>query len=145
MDEVKVPLSFVAISRRLHKVVLPDVTHVVGISRGGVVLASMIAHQLQLPLTLIALNYRDDNNAPRHETPRLLAEVPMVAAGAHILLVDDVAVSGRTLTAAKSHFPNHKVTTLVAKGQGDHVLFPEVGQCVIWPWKSAEPLDFKVA
>ena len=145
MDEVKVPLSFVEISRRLHAVSLPNVTHVVGISRGGVVLSTMIAHQLHLPLTIIALNYRDDSNAPRHDEPKLLEAVPVVPAGAHILLVDDVSVSGRTLNAAKSHFPDHQITTLVAKGQGDHVLFPDVPQCVIWPWKTAEPLDFKVA
>ena len=145
MEEVKVPLSFVEISRRLHAVTLPEVDHVVGISRGGVVLATMVAHQLRLPLTVIALNYRDDSNTPRYETPQLLMAAPPVPGGAHILLVDDVSVSGRTLQAAKACFPDHHITTLVAKGKGDHVLFPEVADCVIWPWKSAEPLDFKAA
>jgi hypoxanthine phosphoribosyltransferase len=131
----KVSLSFTEISRRLRALQLPLADQVVGIGRGGIVPAALLAHQLGLPLTVLSLNYRDDANQPRHEAPQRLAPVPDLPAGAHLLLVDDVSVTGRTLDAAKALLPGHPITTVVLKGQGDYVLFPEVPECVLWPWR----------
>ena len=51
-----------------------------------------------------------------------------------ILLVDDVGVSGETLKLAGEHLKNFEITTMVMKGSGDIVLFPEISTCVNWPW-----------
>ncbi len=81
------------------------------------------------------INFRAQDNSPRHERPLLLAPLPDLSDLHHILLVDDVSVTGRTLELAKAHLCQQQVTTLVLKGQGDFVIFPEVAACVNWPWQ----------
>lgn len=131
----KVQLSFVDISQRLKHLNLPEVDWVVGIGSGGVVPASLLAHQLSKPLLLLTINYRAENNAPQHEAPKLLAKTTLPPEYSRILLVDDVSVSGQTIALAKSLLHQHHVVTLVLKGQADYVVFPEISLCVHWPWK----------
>lgn len=133
----KVVLDFVTIAERLQGCDLPAqerIDRVVGIGTGGVVPAALVAYELGRPLTILTLNYRAPDNSPRYDAPRLLAAATDVWPGERLLLVDDVSVSGKTLATAVALFPNHDVTTLVMKGQADIVLFPEIGQCVHWPW-----------
>ncbi|MEM8970289.1 MAG: hypothetical protein AAGE93_27990, partial [Bacteroidota bacterium] len=54
----------------------------------------------------------------------------------HILLVDDVSVTGKTLKTVKAELAEYRVTTFVLKGKADLVVFPDIGTCVDWPWKS---------
>ena len=130
----KVRLELAEISRRLRGLNLPEVDVVVGIARGGVVPASMVAHQLGVPLSVLRVNYRDDDNKPRTPAPRLLEDVNFECAGLGVLLVDDVSVTGATLKTARNILLGATVTTLTCKGKADFVLFPEVSSCVIWPW-----------
>lgn len=130
----KVALDFLEIRTRLAGLELPLVEAVVGIATGGTVPASLVAYKLGVPLTLMQLNLRAEDNTPQRSKPELLAPFQPPEVG-HVLLVDDVSVSGRTLDVAKTLLPNHYVTTLVMKGRADHVLFPEVTSCVVWPWK----------
>ncbi len=135
-------LSFQEISDRLLSTQLPEVDLVIGISRGGTTLACLTAHQLRCDLEIVSINYRDDSNIPRYDAPRLLSGSPRALAfTGSILLVDDVSVSGKTLAFAKSHLASNKVTTLVGKGNGDLVLFPEVKNCVRWPWSTTIPVS----
>ena len=97
--------------------------------------AALIAYQLERPLHILTLNYRDPDNTPRHPAPVVIDGADIQPAGASILLVDDVSVSGRTLTLARELLSGHHLTTLVLKGTADHVLFPEIASCVRWPWK----------
>jgi len=129
------PLAFDTISRRLHGLSIPAVDVVVGIASGGTVPASLLAHQLHKPLALVTINFRAPDNTPQRPAPELLGEIPDVPAGSRLLLVDEASVSGATLAAARALFPDHPVTTLVLKGKGDVVAFPEVRTCVAWPWK----------
>lgn len=131
-----VPLAFDAISARLHALALPDVDVVVGIATGGTVPAALLAHQLRRPLALVTLNLRAPDNTPQRPAPEVLSAVPTLEAGHRILLVDEVSVTGATLTAARALFPEQRVTTLVLKGRADLVAFPEIQTCVAWPWKS---------
>ena len=64
----KVTLEFYDISQRLHAIKLPEVDVVIGIARGGLLPASLVAHQIQRPLHLMRLNYRDDNNKSQEDT-----------------------------------------------------------------------------
>lgn len=134
---IKVALDFTEITRRLKAMPLPEVDLVVGIARGGVVPASLAAYQLDRPLAVMQVQYRADDNQPLYDSPRLLIPPHLPDEHLRILLVDDVCVSGQTMTAARQALSGHEVVTLVCKGQGDFVLFPEVGECVRWPWNLA--------
>ena len=133
----KVKLEFHTISQRLREATLPQVDVVVGIGRGGIVPASMVAHQLGVPLVVLRLNYRDDNNKPRRAAPELIEDPSFDPRAKRILLVDDVSVSGATLSKAKEILAGASITTLTFKGRADIVLFPEVRECVDWPWRTA--------
>ena len=63
----KVRLGLPDISRRLKTALstLSEVDVVVGVATGGTVLASLAAVQLGLPLKLMHLNYRAQNNVPQ--------------------------------------------------------------------------------
>ena len=132
----KVSLSFSEISDRMRTAALPEVDVVVGIARGGIVPATMLAHQLACPLHLLWINYRDDANQPRYGAPKQLAgNLPDLSSYQQVLLVDDVSVSGKTLALARRLLNHPKVHTFTLKGTADCVLFPEIAACVNWPWK----------
>ena len=135
METVKVKLEFHSISARLHELQLPEVDAVVGIARGGIVPATMVAHQLGVPLVLLRINYRDDENKPRRVEPELLEPFALNPAFKRVLLVDDVSVSGATMNKAKGLLLGATITTLAFKGKADLVLFPEIRECVEWPWR----------
>lgn len=131
-----VPVSFTEISNRLRSMSLPDTDLVIGIGSGGIVPASLVAFHLDCELQIITLNYRDETNTPRYENPVILnmPEMPSLK-DKRILLVDDVSVSGKTLKEALLHFQGLQIKTLTLKGNADYVIFPEIKDCVQWPWK----------
>jgi hypoxanthine phosphoribosyltransferase len=131
----KVVLDFLEIRQRLQQCRLPDVDRVVGIGSGGIVPAALAAYQLARPLSILPINFRSPDNTPRYDNPQLLEEIFIPAEDQHLLIVDDVSVSGKTLTLAIRSLEGHQITTLVMKGQADFVLFPEVAECVQWPWQ----------
>ncbi len=108
--------------------------YVVGIGTGGVVPASLIAFHLTLPLHILWYRYRDSLNRPMHARPQLARAADAFPSDGHILLVDDVSVSGKTLEEARNLLGNRSITTLVLKGHADIVLFPSITKCVSWPW-----------
>ena len=132
--EDKVKLDFLTIRERIKTLKLPQVDHVIGIGSGGVVPASLIAFELGAPLTILSINYRAPNNIPRFDKPQLLADFSLPDLQKRLLLVDDVSVSGKTLSLALSLLEGYKVETLVMKGNADIVCFPEIRSCVNWPW-----------
>ena len=147
----KVTLELPDIARRLKNTALPEVEAIVGIATGGVAFASMVAFWLEKPLHIIHLNYRDENNQTRYAKPKLLKPFaddfimfskglqplaePTDDLAKHILLVDDVSVTGATLEIAKNLLPNFQVTTLVIKGKADLVLYPNLHPCILLPWR----------
>jgi uncharacterized protein len=134
MDD-KISLDFTTISRALKTFPFPEVDHVVGIATGGIVPASLIAHQINRALSLIEINYRARDNSPRYSRPVLLSWQPLPVGGQRILLVDEVSVTGKTMEFAKTFLTEHEVITFALKGKADYVLFPEIASCVNWPWK----------
>lgn len=132
-----VQVSFKTISERLKDMQLPAFDLVIGIGNGGVVPASLVAFHLNAELKVMVLNYRDEKNNPLYESPQVI-NIPddLKLPGKKILLVDDVSVSGKTLQKAKELLGGYDVTTLTMKGTADFVLFPEIKDCVGWPWKT---------
>jgi len=131
------PLAFEEITRRLAAWRFPDgVEGVVGIASGGIVPAALVAQRLGVGLKLIALNYRDEANAPRHPAPLLLSAVPDLGAWRRVLLVDDVYVSGQSWHAARALLPAEvEVLPFVFKGKTDFALIRDIEGCVQWPWR----------
>ena len=138
MDPTKpitfVDLSFTEIAQRLKTIELPEVDGVVGIANGGTVPASLVAYQMDRPLSMIRLNYRDEHNTPLYDSPQVLEAPSVDEALQRVLLVDDVSVSGKTLAKAQELLGGRAVATLVITGEADYVVFPEIGDCVNWPW-----------
>lgn len=130
-----VPLSFSKISERLKKMNLPETDVVIGIGTGGIVPASIVAFHLNAELQVMTLNYRDEKNNPRHESPVVIQKPTGDLSNKRVLLVDDVSVSGKTMEAALKQLGDLNIKTLAMKGKADFVLFPEVKDCVKWPWK----------
>jgi len=130
-----VPLSFKEISERLKSIDFPHVDLVIGIGTGGVPAATMVAYHLNAELQVMTLNYRDVNNTPLYDEPKVLSTPAWQLEGKQILLVDDVSVSGKTMNAALEILRGYNVKTCAMKGKADFVLFPEIKDCVKWPWK----------
>ena len=86
-------------------------------------------------MNLIRINYRAVDNSPQRPAPQVLEPFALPAGVKHILLVDDVSVSGQTLDVAKELLKGYEVITFVLKGKADLVVFPEIAECVAWPWK----------
>ena len=130
-----VPLSFKQISERLKEIELPEIDVVIGIGSGGIPPATFVAFHLNAELLVMTMNYRDEQNNPRYESPVLLKKAEWDLAEKKILLVDDVSVSGKTMNAALELLKGFNVKTLAMKGKADYILFPEIKDCVKWPWK----------
>ena len=131
-----VPLSFKIIVERLKNLKLEGYDLVIGIGNGGIVPASLVAFHLNSELRIIVLNYRDENNTPKYDEPVMIS-LPddLKLSDRKILLVDDVSVSGKTLQKAREMLGDIQADTLTMKGKADYVLFPEIKECVRWPWK----------
>jgi xanthine phosphoribosyltransferase len=134
-----IPLDFIVITTRLAAWTFPPgIDGVVGIARGGVVPATLVAQRLGVGLKVIALNYRDDANEPRFTEPKLLSHVPDLGAWRRVLLVDDVYVSGKSWHAARRLLPESvEVLPFVFKGKADFALIRDIDGCVQWPWKAS--------
>ena len=130
-----VPLSFKEIAERLKQMQLPEIDVVIGIGSGGIPPATFVAFHLNAELIVMTLNYRDEKNNPRFDEPKVLYQPEWQLEGKRILLVDDVSVSGKTMETARAQLAGFDVKTLAMKGKADFVLFPEIKDCVKWPWK----------
>jgi hypoxanthine phosphoribosyltransferase len=130
-----VPLSFKEIAERLKQMQLPKIDVVVGIGSGGIPPATFVAFHLNAELAVMTLNYRDEKNTPRFDEPKVLYQPELQLEGKRVLLVDDVSVSGKTMETALAQLAGFDVKTLAMKGKADFVLFPEIEDCVKWPWK----------
>lgn len=132
------PLDFTEIASRLAAWTFPPgIDGVVGIASGGVVPAALVAQRLGVGMKVIAMNYRDDANAPRYPEPKLLSAVPDLGEWRRILLVDDVYVSGQSWRAARALLPESvEVRPFVLKGRQEFALIRDVDGCVQWPWRT---------
>jgi hypoxanthine phosphoribosyltransferase len=132
-----IKITFPEIKNALDKFHLPIFDIVIGIAEGGLVPAALTANKLGAELACVKINYRDDNNIPIFKKPEIIRPLNRIIEGKSILIVDDVAVTGKTLEQARSLFIGNRITTFVFKGKADYVLLPDLKDCVNWPWKYA--------
>lgn len=101
----------------------PD--YVVGLTRGGLVPATMLSHYLEVPMETLKVSLRDDNNGPESnlwmaedafgyvpEHDKILADFDYSIVAKKILIVDDINDSGATLNWIRGDWqsgclPNH--------------------------------------
>jgi hypoxanthine phosphoribosyltransferase len=128
-------VSIEEVTERIRGLPLPDVDAVVAIERGGLTAGTIAASLLGRPLYRLRVEYRDDSNVPKFEDPQVVgsADFPIPSRG-HVLVVDDVSVTGATLRSAAAALGGLTISTLVLKGDADLVAFPEIETCVTWPW-----------
>lgn len=131
----KTAIDFLELSRRLRAADIPEVDVVVGIGTGGTIPAAMVAHQLGKELKILTISFRDADNHDLYDEPQIIHMPELSARRLKVLLVDEVSVTGKTMDVAKRALADHDITTLVCKGRGDIVLYPEIRTCVLWPWK----------
>ena len=111
--------------RRLRPEVTPD-TGMVGVHTGGAWLAERLHRELGLRLPLGALDisfYRDDyHKSGLHKSVRA-SKIPFDVNGRHLLLVDDVLFTGRTIRAAMNELFDYgrpesiRLAALVDRGE----------------------------
>ncbi len=131
-----IDIAFTEISKKLKEFNFPEFDLVVGIARGGLFPAMLVAHQFGCHLEILTFNYRDDSNTPLYDEPKFLSgSFENISKDKKILLIDDVSVSGKTLDAVKKLLHEYQVITFVLKGKADYALYTDIKECVNWPWK----------
>lgn len=81
----------------------PQTVHLVGIHSGGAWLAERLHRELALPAPMGTLDisfYRDDFDRIGLHSQVIPSDIPFPVAGRHLILVDDVLYTGRTIRAA---------------------------------------------
>ena len=126
---------FEEIMEKLKEFSLPEEFDlIVGIARGGVVPAFMLSRKLECDLSFLWLLYRNENNEPIFEEPRLIRDINFDYKEKRILLVDDRLKTGRTFLRAKEILKEAaKIKTFAVNGHADYSLYNE--PCFTFPWK----------
>ena len=133
LNEVKISIDeFIGKNQKL----LAGIDFVVGVSRGGLVPAALLAARIDKPLAAAYINKNDEIFFDRAEWIR----------GKRVLAVDDVIRSGKTLWLLKNHLENNcnparadfftlfRVVPLADKTRGISAISQEVNNDVIFPW-----------
>jgi hypoxanthine phosphoribosyltransferase len=128
-------ISLDEMMRRIKHSVTGHYDLVVGVERGGILPGYLVSRYLDIPFNTIALRFRDDNHQKMFNEPQLAGIVNIESQDKHILLVDDVANSGATLSKAAELLPGAVITTMVISGNGDISLFGPHDRCIHWPWQ----------
>ena len=81
------------------KVLAYDPEVIIGIAKGGVLPAAVLASMLRREFYPIRLSRRYDDRLVRDQ-PAVLVGVPDIVAGKRVLIVDDISVTGKTLQMA---------------------------------------------
>ncbi len=119
---------------KLGEVEFGDYDLIVAIGQGGIIPGGFIQQKLNIPMKIINLNYRDENNKPVFDEVRVTEEIEFEAKGKDILLVDDVSRTGKTVEKAKELLRDNDITTFVINGDADLNIFNQE-ECILMPWK----------
>jgi hypoxanthine phosphoribosyltransferase len=112
---------------------------VVGIERGGIVLAATAAFRLGADLATIHASLYDDSKPARekHVTPKINDGSLPTLKGKRVLIVDDVCNTGRTMAAVRERVRSAgagEIKTFVYAGCADFSCRP-FEKCLIFPWQ----------
>lgn len=115
----------------------PDI--VVGIERGGLVLAGLVAFRLGVGVLSVRASLYDDSKPAksRYDEPKVNAASLAGLRGKRVLVVDDVSRTGKTLKAVEAAVLSKgakEVKSFVYAGGADFSCRPFDG-CLVFPWE----------
>lgn len=106
---------------------------IVAIANGGIVPAGILNQRLGIEVQLLKINFKDEFQKPRYDTPKLLKPIDFEYKNKKILLVDDRIKSGSTIQLARELLKDASlVKTFAVNGNADYPLFNEA--CFRFPW-----------
>lgn len=115
---------------------------VVGITRGGLVPAMIVARELDIrtvdTISIKSYNHQNQGAAQVIKSP----QAELMGDGTGILIVDDLVDSGKTLEVVRKLYPNAHFATVYAKPSGKPMVdsyITEVSQdtWIFFPWDMA--------
>jgi len=120
---------------------IDDPDHIVGVARGGLPLAVMVSHRLDVPLTTLRASHYDGED--REEEVEIETDgLDKVSEHETVLLVDDVADTGMTLEEITDLWSKYRVYYHTAvwhkKPQSEHrpnIVVDETDKWVVYPWE----------
>jgi hypoxanthine phosphoribosyltransferase len=109
------------LARDILSTFVPDL--VVGIAHGGLFVGGALAQALRAPFYPVRISRRSRDSTVVRRGPKLSGAMPSAMKGARVLLVDDVAASGDTLTLAsalarKAGARQSRTVTLLCRDEG---------------------------
>lgn len=115
----------------------PDI--VMAVERGGLMFGAIISLRLNSRFLTIRASLYDDSKPAKQlrDEPEIIGGPFPSLEGKKILIVDDVANSGKTLKAVKSHLESMgagQIKTFVYAGDADYSCRP-FEKCLIFPWE----------
>ena len=110
-----------------------DFDMIVAIANGGLVPAALINQLLNVDVHVLRINFKDEKQKPRYDSPQLLQQINFDFKGKRILLVDDRIKSGATIVLAKELLKDAAlIKTFAVNGNADYALYNE--NCFRLPW-----------
>ncbi|MEO1199308.1 MAG: xanthine phosphoribosyltransferase [Pseudomonadota bacterium] len=117
----------------------PSFTALIAISRGGLVPGAIIARELGIRVvdTIAIASYHDETR--QGEVNVLKPPADLFGTGAGVLVIDDLADTGKTLKAVRAMLPEAHVATVYVKPKGRRLVdtfVTEVSQdtWIYFPW-----------
>lgn len=114
--------------------IVESIDMLVAIAWGGIIPAQLLNKKLNRIINVIYINYRDINNNPKYNSPKLYQTIDFAYKKKNILLVDDRVKTGRTFQFAKEMLSGAAcIKTFAVNGNADYALYNE--NCFKFPWK----------
>jgi xanthine phosphoribosyltransferase len=110
-----------------------DFDIIVAIANGGIIPAAIINQRLMLPIYLLKIHLKDENQKPLWDKPQLIENINFDFKDKRILLVDDRIKSGKTITFARELLADAaNIKTFAVNGNADYALYDQ--QCFRFAW-----------
>lgn len=128
-------LTFSKFFSSLGKIKFDKFDLIVAIGKGGIIPSVFIHEKLKIPIEIIWINFRDETNKQVRKEPviKIINKKLKKIKNKKILLVDDVARTGKTLKKAKTLLKGNKIKTFVVNGKADYNILNKT-ECVRLPW-----------
>ena len=120
---------------------------IVGVTRGGLAPAAIIARELDIRLvdTVCIVSYHEDETGIARDRGTINVLKGIEGDGAGMLVIDDLVDSGETARAVKAMLPKAHIATVYAKPDGiptvdTYVTTVSQDTWIVFPWDEGEPV-----